>query len=99
MRRIIPFWLRLSGAPKSGRRPRFLWRIGAAVALMMGLLMPWPGPHIDRYVSLAEVAINARGQDVEPAFWLFWGVLWITCSALWLGCLMLAWALLNRRKR
>lgn len=42
------------------------WR--AIIAAICAMGMPFPGPHIDRYIPLARVIRGAWGTPIEPAF-------------------------------
>lgn len=77
-------------------RDRFPWLAGAAVALLLGLLTPWPGPHVDRYLPLAAVAFSAFDQGADAGFWLFCLALWIAGAAVWFGLATAAWWLWRR---
>lgn len=96
MRRRSQNGHRSSGTPAQGRRPRYLLHIGALLAVLLALLTPWPGPHIDHYFPLIGVAIGASGQEVDSAFWLLWGGLCIGFALVWFVCLLVVWALFKR---
>ncbi len=58
------------GQPQRGRMS-LMWVLGVAG----GLAVPFPGPHVERYVSLIVVAARAP-DDASHAFWLLFGLLW-----------------------
>ena len=45
------------------------------VALGMALLLPFPGPHIDRYVRVAAVLFRRDALDADAGFFVLTGVL------------------------
>ena len=64
------------------------------VVLGAPLAMQWPGPHVDGYVALLRVLVNASADGADIAFWGFWFVLWIAYATAWLvllGLVRMLW--------
>lgn len=59
------------------------------IVLGAPLAMPWPGPHVDRYVALLTVLVNAFAEGADIAFWGLWVVLWLAYATAWLVLLSL----------
>lgn len=65
-----------------------------AIALGAALAMPWPGPHVDVYVALLRILVNAYAEGADVAFWGLWVVLWIAYATAWLvlpGLVRMLW--------
>lgn len=52
-------------------------------ALLLGLLLPFPGPHVDRYVPMIWAALQAPGASADLVFWVGWMGLWLAYGTPW----------------
>jgi hypothetical protein len=64
---------------------------------MAALLTPWIGPHVDGYLPLVGVLVQARSNSADWAFWAIAGVLLCVAYGVWFGLLSLAAWLVRRR--
>jgi hypothetical protein len=65
--------------------------VTARCVIVLGapLAMPWPGPHVDRYVALLTVLVNASAEGADIDFWGLCVVLWLAYATAWLVLLNL----------
>ena len=70
------------------------WRL--LLAAIIGLLLPFPGPHVDRYLPLAGVLWKGIG-DTPASFYLLAGVIFSVYTAVAYGLLALVTFLLRRK--
>jgi hypothetical protein len=69
------------------------------LALLAAVLTPWVGPHLDRYVPVGWVLLQAASESVDAGFWLLAGVLLAVGYGIWFALLTLAAAGLSRLRR
>ena len=67
------------------------------LALAAALLTPWIGPHLDGYLPLGWVLLQARSNSPDAGFWAIAGVLLCVAYGAWFGLLSLAAWLARRR--
>lgn len=68
------------------------------LALVAALLTPWIGPHIDRYLPVSWVLLQASTEAPDVGFWVIAGVLLGVAYAVWLALLSVIAALLAHRQ-
>src|SRR5688572_7389116 len=64
-----------------------------AIALGIALLLPFPGPHVDRYVPIASVLFRRDALEADAAFFVLAGVV----IAVYTGVVSLLLLLIRRR--
>ena len=69
------------------------------LALVAALLTPWIGPHIDRYLPVGWVLLQAGAEKPDPGFWVIAGVLLCIAYVVWLGLLSGLAAWFGHRRR
>lgn len=69
------------------------------LALVAALLTPWIGPHIDRYLPVGWVLLQANAEAPDVGFWVIAGVLLCVAYVVWLVLLSVIAALLAHRQR
>lgn len=83
-----------AGAPRSARARfgRTRWR-GWLISGVLAWLLPFPGPHVERYIPLARVVAEAHA-DVDTAFWVVVGLVWAggTCAIRLTWAVLVKWA-------
>lgn len=69
------------------------------LALVAVLLTPWIGPHIDRYVPIGWVLLQASAETPDLGFWIIAGVLLCIAYVVWFALLsgLAAWFVHRRR--
>ena len=70
------------------------WRL--LLAVLIGLLLPFPGPHVDRYLPLVAVLWSGI-QDAPASFFLLAGVLLSVYIAVVYGLIVLVTFFLRKR--
>ena len=68
------------------------------LALVAALLTPWIGPHIDRYVPIGWVLLQAREETPDLGFWVIAGVLLCLAYVAWVVFLSVIAAWPARRR-
>lgn len=69
------------------------------LALLAALLTPWIGPHIDRYLPIGWLLLQARAEAPDAGFWVMAGGLLGVVYVTWLVLLSgLAAGLAHRRR-
>lgn len=68
------------------------------LALVGALLTPWIGPHIDRYLPVGWVLLQANAEAPDVGFWVIAGVLLCVAYVVWLVLLSVIAALLAHRQ-
>jgi ABC-type Fe3+ transport system permease subunit len=78
-----------------------LWIHRWWLALVAALLTPWIGPHLDRYVPVGWVLIQARAEAPDAGFWIIASVLLVLGYTAWALLLsaFAAWLSRTRRRR
>jgi hypothetical protein len=66
-------------------------------ALAFALLLPFPGPHVDRYTPVASVLFRRDALDADAGFFVLIGVVIAIYTAIVFGGLSLLRLALNRR--
>ena len=71
------------------------------LALVAALLTPWIGPHIDRYLPVGWLLLQASAEAPDAGFWVIAGVLLCLAYVAWLVFLsgVAAWFAHRRRDR
>lgn len=69
------------------------------LALVAALLTPWIGPHIDRYVPVGWLLLQAGADTTDAGFWIIAGLLLALGYGVWLLLLSGVAALLSPRPR
>lgn len=69
------------------------------LALIAALLTPWIGPHIDHYVPVGWLLLQAGAETADAGFWIIASVLLALGYAAWLLLLSGIAAWLSRSKR
>jgi hypothetical protein len=54
------------------------------LAFVAALLTPWIGPHMDRYVPIGWVLIQAGSEKPDAGFWILAGAFLLIAYAAWL---------------
>ena len=65
------------------------------ISLLIALLLPMPGPHIDSYIPLIAVMLHAP-SEADAAFWVPFAILVVIYTAVAFGLLTLFHWLLRR---
>jgi len=71
---------------------KILARLGTAFAI--ALVLPFPGPHVDRYVPIVAVLFRGDALDADAGFFVLTGALIAFYTAVLFGL-----SLLFRRRR
>ena len=69
------------------------------LALVAALLTPWIGPHLDSYVPVGWVLLQAPANAPDAGFWVIAGVLLAVCYLVWLAVLSGLSAWFSRQRR
>jgi heme/copper-type cytochrome/quinol oxidase subunit 2 len=71
------------------------------LALLAALLTPWLGPHIDDYLPVGWLLLQAHAEAPDAGFWVIAGVLLGVAYVAWLVLLsaITAWFAHRRRDR
>jgi arginine exporter protein ArgO len=69
------------------------------LSLVAALLTPWIGPHIDRYVPVGWLLLQAGAETADAGFWIIAGALLALGYAFWFLLLSGVAAWLSRRQR
>ena len=70
------------------------WRL--LLAAIIGLLLPFPGPHVDRYLPLGTVLLKGIGE-APASFFLLSGVILSVYIGLAYGVIVLVTFLLRKK--
>lgn len=70
------------------------WRL--LLAAIIGLLLPFPGPHVDRYLPLGAVLLKGMG-DAPASFFLLAAVILSVYTAVAYGVIVLVTFLLRKK--
>jgi hypothetical protein len=79
------------------RRSAWLARHRWWLALPAALLTPWIGPHIDRYLPLGGLLLEARKGGTDLGFWILAAGLLVIAYLVWLLILSAIAAFFSRR--
>lgn len=82
----------------TGPRARRLYGAIAAVSLAIALLLPFPGPHVDRYVPVARVLARRELLEADRAFFLLLFAIVGTYFAAAFAVLAIAARIVRRRR-
>lgn len=69
------------------------------LALVATLLTPWIGPHIDRYVPVGWLLLQADAETADAGFWILAGALLALGYGVWFLLLSGIAAWRSRRRR
>ena len=92
--------MRREAPPGRGGASLLFMRLASRLfgALVVALLLPFPGPHADRYTPVAQVVFRRDALGADPGFWVLAAILIAVYTAVVFGLLTLILAL-NRRAR
>ncbi len=82
------------GSPEGFLRTHRWW-----LAIAATLLTPWIGAHLDRYVALGWVRLNAGTADADRGFWVIAAAAFCVKGLVWFGVFTGLAAWLGRRQR
>lgn len=69
------------------------------MSVVATLLTPWVGPHIDRYVPVGRVLLQAGAADADRGFWVIAAVASCVYGLVWFGLFSGLAVWLARRRR
>ncbi len=69
------------------------------LALVLALLTPWIGPHVDRYEPIGRVLLQVSADGPDRGFWVIASLLLALSYTVWLILLSGIVAWLSHRRR
>lgn len=75
-----------------------MWTHRWWLAAVASLLTPWPGPHIDRYLPVGWLLLQATDESADAGFWLLAAAVLAIAYAVWLLLLSALAACLSRHR-
>ncbi len=83
--------MRFRGVVAIAAAPHSCMKIFArlAIAFVIALLLPFPGPHVDRYVPIAGVLFRRDALQADAGFFVLVGVVIAVYTAITFGVLLL----------